>query len=180
MKILNMNAIIVLFFFILFFKNNYAQDEKTENDSTYIIELKEFYDGKGVVFGIDEKYYGSRDSTDQRISLSLADVIEAEKVLDSLVNLYYRNDLNSKKEHNSKLRGYYRQYWGYKNIFNEKKIIMFIFNFNDPDSIEYFNDGWDKGFCIGTHDLYLNNTRIYIINLTKREMENGSWPLKLK
>ncbi|MFH0734070.1 MAG: hypothetical protein V1773_06695 [bacterium] len=47
MKILNMNSLIVLFFFVLIC-NNYAQDEKTENDSTYIVELKEFYDGKGA------------------------------------------------------------------------------------------------------------------------------------
>ncbi|MFH0734069.1 MAG: hypothetical protein V1773_06685 [bacterium] len=70
MKILNMKTLIGLFFFILCFNNNYAQDEKTESDSTYIIELKEFYDGKGIVFGRDKANPAHHDSTDQCLPIA--------------------------------------------------------------------------------------------------------------
>ena len=167
MKILNMNSLIILFFFILFF-NDYAQDEKTKIDSTYIVELKEFYDGKGVVFGKDVEYCSNRDSADQRISLTLEDVIEAEKIMDSLATLYYKDDIDSKKEYDSKLRGYFRQYFGLKSIFNEKKIAIIMLNLNDPETRAIMEDRWDKGdtFVSGT----ILDKEFRFINITKREM----------
>ncbi|MFH0733184.1 MAG: hypothetical protein V1773_02175 [bacterium] len=125
MKILNVNAIIILFFFGLFLNNNCAQDEKTKIDSSYIIELKEFYDGKGVIFGSDVDFNVYHDSTDKRISLTKEDVVEVEKFLDSLATLYYKDDIDGKKEYDLKLRGYYRQYWGFENSFNEKKFLYY-------------------------------------------------------
>ena len=178
MKILNINIIIIMLFCSSFGSLNFAQCEKTKGDTLGIIELKEFYDGKGIIFGKDENYYGYSDSTDQRISLTLTDVKEAESILDSLINLYYADNTKRKNEQKKLFRGYYRQYWGFISNSNEKKIIMFLFNFNDPRSLNYFKDNWNKGFFFGTTDLYNNNTRIFVINLAKRKMEKGSDPIE--
>ncbi|MFH0736295.1 MAG: hypothetical protein V1773_17040 [bacterium] len=113
MKMINMKYLIILFIFILFLNNNSAQDKKTESDSTYIIELREFYDGKGVIFGRDVNFNVYHDRTDKRILLNKEDVVEVEKFMDSLATLYYKDDIVGKREYDLKLRGYYRQYWGF-------------------------------------------------------------------
>ena len=180
MKILNVNTIIILFFFILIF-NNYAQDEKTESDSTYIIELKEFYDGKGVVFGRDVDYDGYPHNIDKRITLTKEDVIEAEKFMDSVATLYYKDDIDGKKEYDLKLRGYYRQYWGLENSFNEKKIEIDLFNFSNLEFKEEYEGDWEKGICFSTSQYFFDNYQILLVNLTKRKIVEGTYyPFKLE
>ena len=180
MKIINMKILIGLFFFFLIF-DNYAQDEKTENDSTYIIELKEFYDGKGVVFGRDVDYDIYPNNIDKRITLTKEDVIEAEKIMDSVATLYYKDDIDGKKEYDSKLRGYYRQYWGFKNSFNEKRIMICLFNFNNLEFKEEYEGDWDKGICFSTSDFFYTNSKALLVNLTKRKIVEGTfYPFKLE
>ncbi len=171
-----MNSLLVLFFFVLIC-NNYAQDEKTKNDSTYIIELKEFYDGKGVVFGRDVDYDGYPNNTDKRITLTKEDVIEAEKIMDSVATLYYKDDIDGKKEYDLKLRGYYRQYWGFENSFNEKKIAIDLFNFSNLEFKEEYEGDWDKGICFSTSDFFYTNSAALLVNLTKRKIVEGTFYL---
>ncbi|MFH0734000.1 MAG: hypothetical protein V1773_05800 [bacterium] len=176
-----MNLLIVLFFFVLFFNNNYAQDKKNESDSTYIVELKEFYDGKGVVFGRDVDYDIYPNNTDKRITLTKEDVIEAEKIMDSVATLYYKDDIDGKKEYDSKLRGYFRQYWGFKNSSNEKRIMIFLYNFNNLEFKEEVEGKWDKGICLSTSDFFYTNSGGLLVNLTKRKIVEGTfYPFKLE
>ena len=181
MKLLNMNLLIILFVFVLFFNNNYAQDKKTKSDSTVVIELKEFYDGKGVVFGRDVDEIIHHESTDKMISLNKEDVIEVEKFMDSLATLYYKDDIDGKKEYDSKLRGYYRQYWGFENSFNEKKIAIDLFNFSNLEFKEEYEGDWDKGICFSTSDFFYTNSKALLVNLTKRKIVEGTfYPFKLE
>lgn len=173
MKILNMNALIVLFFFISFF-NNYAKDEKTESDSTFVFELKEFYDGKGVVFSKDVSPDGRKVETDKRISLTLKDAIEAEKMIDSSVKVIYKDDKDRENKVRTKLRGYYRQYWGIKSTSDEKKIYLYMYNFNDPVIRGLMEDYWDKAAIFITA-LGSDSILTLSINLTKRQIEDDEF-----
>ena len=143
-------------------------------DSLNIIELKKFYNGKGVIFSKDNPYYGADAKDKLRFTPTISEVIEAEIILDSLVNIYFNKDTLERRERKLKLRNYYRQYVGYKDKNEQKIIVMRILNFGHPDSKKYFK-GWDKSFIINTGDFYALYTRIYFINISKKQLQKGSY-----
>ena len=156
-------------------KGEYQIDQK---DTTCYVLLDRFYDGRGIVFSKNDNFIKSKKD-EQQINLTISEVIEAEVILDSLTNLQFKDDSLKINKIKTKRRKYNRHYWGIQTDNGEKIIQMYIFNFSNPKAIKYF-ENWDKGFVFGTDDFYAENARIYWINLTKRKLENGSWPLELK
>ena len=141
------------------------------------IELKNFYEGNGVIFS-KEDYFIHNKKAEKQIDLTLTDVINAETILDSTTNNIFFSDSLKLNEIQSERRKYNRQYWGIETQSGDKVLIMYIFNFSAPELIEYYKE-WDKGFFFSTDPFYSRNTRIYWINLTKEKLEEGSWPLEL-
>jgi len=177
MKIKDTYLIVCNFFLFINFTVN-ANCDKIEKDSLYVVELKEFYDGKGIIFSKDDFFVRNKDS-ERQITITRSDVIEAEVILDSLTNIKFKDDSLKLNDIKAKRRKYNRQYWGIQTESGEKIIEMYIFNFSNPESIEYFQN-WDRGQFISTNPYYVENSRIYIINLTKRKLENGSRSLELE
>jgi hypothetical protein len=148
-----------------------------ERDTVYNVELKVFYDGEGIIF--PKEGYDFRFGNYKRVDLTKSDVIKAEEILDSVTNIKLKCDTLKLNEIKTKRRKYNRQYWGIKIDNNDRIVIIFIFNFGNPQAVRYFNKDWEKGYFFSTDNVYSENTRIYLINLTKERMEDGSWSLEL-
>jgi hypothetical protein len=177
---LNYFSIFVLNLALFASLSNIANGEYwiNQKDTAYYIELKRFFDGQGIIFSKDD-YLVKNDINDKQITLTISDVIEAEIILDSLTSLQFKDDSLKVNEIKAKRRKYNRQYWGIQKESGEKIIQMFIFNFNNKESIKYF-ESWDKGYFWSTDDFYTKNSRIYRINLIERKLENGWDQLELK
>jgi hypothetical protein len=179
MKINHTFLIICNFFLFINFTVN-ANCDKIEKDTLCIVELKEFYDGRGIIFSKDD-YFLKNNEGEKQVNLTRLDVIESEVILDSITNLKFKNDSMKLNEVKAKRRKYNRQYWGIESESGDKIVQLYIFNFSNPESIKYFEDSyWYKGLFISTGPYYAENARIYWINLTKRKLEDGSWPLELE
>lgn len=148
-----------------------------EKDTVYNVELKEFYDGEGIIF--PKEGYDFRFRNYKRVDLTKSDVIKAEEILDSVTNNQLKYDTVKLNKIKTKRRKYNRQYWGIKIDNNDRIVVIFIFNFGNPEVVRYFNKDWKKGYFFGTDKVYSENARIYLINLNKERMEDGSWSLEL-
>jgi hypothetical protein len=157
-------------------KNAIGFPNQDGRDSVYIVQLKDFYDGKGVIFSEKIDYAGLWGKN-QRITPTLLDVKEAELILDSVIDIHYKNDLLKKNEFKNKVRKCNRQYFGFSTKSNEKIIEIYLFNFEDPRSIVVF-EGWDRSCILSTEDFFWTNVRIYSINITTKELMEGSDPLE--
>jgi len=173
------NILFVVICFVQFAINlASAQCQKSQIDTTSIVELKEFYDGKGIIFS--EHYSGVRHGkkNDQTYTPKLSDVINAEQILDSAISLRFMDDSLKMGNIKKKFRKYNRQYFGQILESNDKRIVAILLDFSQENAIKQFQ-GWEKSFIFSTSGYFMINTRIYLINLTKQNVDNGSSLLEL-
>jgi len=153
-----------------------------------IIELKEYYNGKGAI--IPANYEGFAGvPNNKRIDVNLEQIKKAEKILrDDLYN-YESKFLHSGriefsvdedtlnqfdeliKKEREQINSYYRHYAGYINNKNEEMIEIMLFNYSTREARSMFKGWQDDIRFITDDDIFQENTRYYPVNLSKGEIE---------
>ncbi|ESU24562.1 hypothetical protein FLJC2902T_32020 [Flavobacterium limnosediminis JC2902] len=152
--------------------------------SPEIIELKDFYDGKGVVFDKDYNFPFRNEKYNKPLSPNLTQIQKAENIFfrdyyshrkEGLkkFNSHYKLD---KKFSNSKIvkkkyNYYYRQYASYLSTENDTIIYIGLFNFSKKRQAKKYFQDWNKTLFLGSGEFYLNNQEFYEINLSKNKIE---------
>lgn len=124
------------------------------------IYVNKYYNTYGIVFSKSYKEQFLIEEKKERINISRNDVIDCEKII--------INGFSKEKYHNFSNHG--RQYLGYRNVYNDK-IVMVLIN-NNIKYPKMFN-AFDKDFAIGLGDFFEdeNNQILLIVNLTKKKIE---------
>ncbi|MBA9073171.1 hypothetical protein GGR22_001297 [Flavobacterium gossypii] len=148
-----------------------------------IITLKEYYDGKGVIFDKNYKYPFIESDYKEPFTPTLKQIKQAEdlffssyyeyrtKVLDSFKsNHKLDTKLKEPKKVKNKFFKYYRQYAGYTNSSNDSIIYIGLFNFSNQKKANDYFEGWDKILCLGSGKFYQDNQEFYIMNLTQKKI----------
>ncbi len=104
-----------------------SQEINNCNDSVQIIEIKEYYDGKGAIFPASTYYFPKVSKLKEKFTPKLEEVIYAEKLIYDEIEHISGEDQHYAKEMTEKLRKkYYRQYFGYIEPDGSKIIINII------------------------------------------------------
>lgn len=149
-----------------------------------IIELKEYYDGKGAIIPATSSQYPVREPGIEKVTLTREQARSAESILrEDLYNyykkffddgrFYYWQTSHGKEDTlklfdedvakiRQRLRGYYRYYVGFVNNKNEEMVDIYLFEFSQ----EYAN--WKDEYIFGSEE---NDRGCYHINLTKKGIE---------
>ena len=167
----------------------------TENDTMKpqleTIELKAYYDGKGVIFpadwGVVPVIPGWR-----RTGLTIEQIRRAEEILGNKMDNYMRGMLNDGKIHFSSdvrtmedttaqlelytgaakkdARKYYRQYIGFVSDKGERIVEINLFNYDTSRGRRMFKN-WRKEYILGADGYYTENTVRYFVNLTEGRIQ---------
>ncbi len=119
-----------------------------------IIELSQFYEGKGVIFNESYKNKAGFHPSDKAFTPSFSDI----KIFEETLRFFSPRPKEIK-------RYYYRQSLGYL-INNEKYLIVYLMNFKNKRAASniYFKE-WDKEFSIGLGEYYERNGILLKFNL---------------
>jgi hypothetical protein len=139
------------------------------------IELKEFFDGKGVIFPSDYTFNANYLYKRKRFTPESKDIIEAEKILSHLVRMILGSYKFGIELATTNMHEYYRQYMG---VFNEKNNKIVIVQMVDYDHSELMRKEWPANF-ISIVDLEKDYYNFYSINLDTKELDESSNPLIL-
>jgi hypothetical protein len=168
-----------------------TQKETVKHDFE-IVELKKYYNGKGAIVSVDTKDFIPSPGNCKRIYLKIEQIEKAEKIIcDSITNytlkmydegkFYFSTEIKTKgdsisamneiiKKEKEIIKEYYRQYVGYVNDKHEELVGVSLFNFGTGISRSKFNY-WQDHFIFGAGEYFEENTRTYLINLTKGRIE---------
>jgi len=183
-------SLIVIAYFqvVILFLSSCSSSSTTSTHEFEIIELKEYFDGKGAIvpstsmdyftFGNDStKFTPTIDQIKIAESILLRDIYYNKIIFDDR-NLIIKNKEDSLvlinkyvKEFESWIRDYYRYYIGYKNNSNEDIILIHLFNFNTSEAREIFSE-WQDKHILGVGGFFEENMRWFRINLNNQEIEN--------
>lgn len=186
---------------IVFFASNLiliscSTQRESFKDGFKIIELKNYYNGKGAIIPADNPQYFTGQLNIEKTTPNMGKLREAETILkEDLYNYYkkiidggrfYFNIHNTKTEKDSidqlykfienekeKIREYYRYYMSYLNNKGEEILVINLFNLITTEAKKIFAN-WQNEYIFGTGDFFEENTRFYLINLTKKEIEYES------
>lgn len=152
-----------------------------------VIELKEFYSGKGVIFSASESYPFKDLDYKKPYTPSIKEIKKAEqllfgnyynykvkvfehfeydeKLIDKLLKTKYKKPEKVKK----KFCRYNRQYAGYINSSNDTIIYVGLLNFSNKKKAEQRFEGWQKKLLIGFGEFYEKNQEFYHIDLSNNK-----------
>jgi hypothetical protein len=144
-----------------------------------IVNLREYYCGKGVIFDKNYKYPFFRSNYGEAYTPTLKQLKQSEdilfndyynyrlKVLDSFnSNFKIKGKLKEPKNVKKKFYKYYRQYAGYVDTSNDSIIHIGLFNFSNIKEASLYFDGWDRTLFSGSGEYSEKNHESYIINLS--------------
>lgn len=138
------------------------------------IELKEFYDTKGVIFPSDYEINISTVYHRPRFTPSVEEIARAEKILSKIVNMILGGYKLGKELADKNMRSYYRQYVGVIKENHNKLILLSMLDFSDPGTYEVSKD-WQTSFvCWFGQGI---NYRYFVINIDTGEIDEDSFPV---
>ncbi|RBP29092.1 hypothetical protein DFR65_106113 [Oceanihabitans sediminis] len=151
--------------------------------SFQIIELKEYYNGQGVIFDSSVKYPFVEPNYNKAHTPNLSEIKRAEKILSEKYYEYRTNVLDSfnvdksiikkrlKKPKNviKKFHKYNRQYISYVSKSNDTIISIGLLNFANKRKAEKNFTDWKKTIQFGFHGFYEDNQEWVSINITDNE-----------
>lgn len=127
---------------------------RTLSSQSEIIELSQFYEGKGVIFNESYKNKAGFHPSDKAFTPTFSDI----KIFEETLRFFSPRPKEIKRD-------YYRQYLGYI-INNEKYLIVYLMNFKNKRAASkiYFKE-WDKEFSLGLGEYYEKNGILLKFNL---------------
>tara|TARA_R110002049_G_scaffold225046_1_gene396891 strand:+ start:1003 stop:1533 length:531 start_codon:yes stop_codon:yes gene_type:complete len=155
--------------------------------SSRIIELKDFYSGKGVIFDESEPYPFKDLDYKKPYTPTIEDIKKAENFLfdnyyqykvkvfrhfnydENLINKLLKPKYKKAQKVKKKFCKYNRQYAGYINSSNDTIIYIGLLNFSNKKKAEQQFNGWQEKILIGFGDFYEKNQDFYNINISKDE-----------
>lgn len=155
--------------------------------SPKMVQLKEFYDGTGVIFDKTAKYPFTEPDYAVPYTPTIEDVKKVENFLlqnyyeywvnfyrafdydDRLINKLLKSKYKNPENVKKKYKKYNRQYIGYINSSNDTIIYIGLLNFRNKRKAEYYFEGWREQIIFGFGDFYQENQRNYRFNISKKE-----------
>lgn len=136
-----------------------------ENDKS-IITLKALYKGYGKVFGnhFDGKKYIKAYVAP--LTLTTASIIEAEHILFKNYKPYQTN-----KDAQRYFRFYYRQYIGFEDENGDSVVLINLLNFKNQKKGRHLFFSWENTYVRGFGEAYEKNQRIFLVNLSRENIE---------
>ena len=148
-----------------------------------IIELKEYYNGQGVIFDSSFKYPFVELNYKKAYTPTLEEIKRAEKILSEKYYEYETNILDSfnldksiikkrlKKSKNvvRKFYKYNRQYISYIDQKEDTIISLGLLNFSNKKKANEYFPNWKNEFLVGFGKYYQKNQKLYSINITKND-----------
>ncbi len=152
-----------------------------------VIEIKEFYTGRGVIFDKSEPYPFKDLDYKEPYTPTIEDIKNAEiflfnnyydyrvKILSHfnydkvLIEKLVKSKYKESKKVQKKFCKFNRQYTGYINSSNDTIIYIGLLNFSNRKRAEHHFENWEKQILVGFGDFYEKNQEFYNINISKNE-----------
>lgn len=186
------SLIVIAYFQVILFLSSCSSSGTTSTHEFEIIELKEYFDGKGAIVPSTSMDYFTFGNDSTKFTPTITQIKIAESILiQDLFNyykkVYYYSGYFSEEtedsiallnrfndyltEYKAEIKEFYRYYIGYKNNSNEDIILIHLFNFNTSEAREIFSE-WQDKHIFGVGGFFEENMRSFRVNLNKQEIEN--------
>lgn len=155
-----------MFLLLLLSLISFSQDS---NVNFYSLKMSEFCKPEAIVFKESYKVSILVKDLKKRYTADTSDIVKAENIFSEKYHLLYvePRSLNH-TETREMFYKYKRQYFGYINENNEKKVIIQLIDCSKPSrTTRILGKGWDKNFVIHFSEYRVVKIFIYSINLEK-------------
>lgn len=158
-----------IFFVFLLLPLSLISISQDSNENFYSLKMRDFFKPEAIVFKESYKVSILIKDLKKRYTPDTSDILKAENIfLDKyhLLNVEPRS-LN-RTETQKMFYKYKRQFFGYINENNEKKVIIQLIDCSKPGRTKrILGKGWDKNFVIHFSEYRVVKIFIYSINLDK-------------
>lgn len=154
-----MNKSIILLSLLLIVTPKICYSQQKDNLLTSIIELKEYYDGKGIIFNENYDPHILLKDAKKRFTPNDSAIIESEKIL-----LEQYSTVNKAKSGKS-LKKFNRQYIGYINANGDKIVLIQLLKIKSQAKMNDKFLDWQSEYIVGFGTFYERNTERYLVNI---------------
>jgi len=154
-----MNKSIILLSFILLVSPKVCCSQQKDNVLTSVIEPKEYYVGKGIIFHETYDPHILLKDAKKRFTPNDSLIIRSEKIL--LEQYSTVKQVKSAKF----LKKYNRQYIGYINTNGDKVVLIQLLKIKSQSKMNDKFLNWQNEYIVGFGTFYERNTERYIVNI---------------